>query len=209
MKTCAVRLVLKPVLSFACSFLLCEGPAHAASPVTITFDDLRPTWDGYALSSPVPSGYSGLQWNNFRVLDPMDPPGNFAGFGYQNGVVSMKNLVYNDRGAPAFLSSGAPFDLNSAYLTGAYVNGLQVEVKGYIGSALTYDNTYTVDETSPTLITLNCFGVDEAEFISSNFNNFVMDNLTITVPEPTEMGLLSMGWFFVWRMVRRKKPASP
>ena len=159
----------------------------------ITFDDLPVS--GYQ----IPNGYGGLQWNSFDY-----EVGSFGG--YANGAVSPDKLAFNDYGHPAsFDVSSGLFNLNYAYLTGAWNDGLQVEVQGFIGGTSVYDNTYTVNTTGPTLINFNYLGIDEALFTSfggtlnpaydgtGSGNSFAMDNLSITfVPEPSTFVLLSL-----------------
>jgi hypothetical protein len=172
----------------------------AASPVLITFDDITAS-SGISPPFPnVPAGYNGLQWYNFQVLDAVHSPRS----GYHDGVVSPNNVAFNNGGEPANFSSSTAFDLDSAYLTAAFNEGLQVEVQGFVGSVLTYDNTYTLSPTAPSLISFDYLGVDEVNFISFGGTpqvgyggygtQFAMDNLLInTTPEPGTMGLLILG----------------
>jgi hypothetical protein len=124
---------------------------------------------------------------------------DFTASGYQNGVLSANNVAFNGSGNPAELSSSGPFDLNSAWLTAAWNDGLQLEVQGFAGGTLLYDQTYTLNAAAPTLLAFNYLGVDEVSFSSSGGINhgydgsgtqFVMDNLTVSVPEPSTIGLV-------------------
>jgi hypothetical protein len=171
--------------------------AFASNPVTLGFDDLANPPPG---GMPIRVPYGGLQWNNFNYVNGLTY--TFPN-GYSNAVVSAPNVVYNGGAEPASLSGGI-FDLDSAYLTGAWNDFLQVEVKGFFGTILVYDNTYTVDSTAPTLINFNYFGISSAEFSSSGGvphgyiggtgEQFAMDNLTITfVPEPSTLALAGLG----------------
>lgn len=180
-----------------------------ASATLITFDDLA--------GGPIPNGYEGFDWNNFYV----EGGGGIPGTGYQYGLISSPNTAYNGSGNPAsWVSSSTPFTLNSAYITGAWNNGLQVNVIGYNGGTELYDNTYTVSESSPTLIIFNYVGVTEVYFKTSGGTPVVglhgsgtqmaMDNVTINgaVPEPTTlisgaMLLLSFG-SGAFRQLRKK-----
>jgi hypothetical protein len=128
---------------------------------TITFDDL-PSTPFAQPHDPMPIGYAGLQWNNFRVLNGSDSMAS----GYLNGVVSAKNVIYNFNGDPAHFTNGTPFNLDSAYVTAAWNDGLQLEVQGFAGSSLVYDMFYTVDTGGPTFITFNYLGVTQMSFIS-------------------------------------------
>src|SRR5215475_14493657 len=90
-----------------CSCMVSLATAHGAT--VIHFDDLSPGSGVFV----IPSGYEGLQWNYFGVLDGS----NRAGLdGYGNGTVSPRNVVFNLSGNSASFSSGAPFDLNSVYM---------------------------------------------------------------------------------------------
>jgi hypothetical protein len=181
------------LLRALCVFFACAAmDTFAANPVILTFDDLPGPG---TFGSAVPSGYGGFQWYNFNYLDGMD----FTASGYQNGVLSANNVAFNGSGNPAELSSSGPFDLNSAWLTAAWNDGLQLEVQGFAGGTLLYDQTYTLNAAAPTLLAFNYLGVDEVSFSSSGGINhgydgsgtqFVMDNLTVSVPEPSTIGLV-------------------
>ena len=90
----------------------------------------------------VPNGYNGFQWANFSVIDALD---SLIASGGQNGTVSPKNVAFNSNGNPANFSGSGAFTLDSAYLTAAWNDGLQLEVQGFVGTTLTYDNTYTLN----------------------------------------------------------------
>jgi hypothetical protein len=123
----------------------------------ITFDDLPDTTSGL----DVPAGYHGLTWNNFSELNGLAFP---TPSGYQYGVVSASNVVFNLFGGPASMTMDSPFMLVSAYLTAAWTPNLQVRVMGYVEGVLTYDQTCTLSMTVPTLVTFNYGGVTEVDF---------------------------------------------
>jgi hypothetical protein len=170
------------------------GAASAQNEI-ITFDDL--SFSG--VDEPIPSGYGGLQWSNFSVLNTTQI-GYVSGYIY--GMVSPNNVAFNGGGGPASLIGNGVFDLNSAYLTGAWDDGLHVEVQGFVGTTLIYDNTYIVNSESPTLIDFNYVGVDQVDFFTSGGTSegygggggeIVMDNLSITiVPEPSTFALAGL-----------------
>ena len=174
--------------------------AHAA---TLNFDDLATPYDGYEYRAPIVT-YGGLQWNNFSVFDVADTL-HYQTSGYPNALVSPKNIAVNGFGNPAQVSSGTPFVLNSAYLTAAWNDGLNVEVRAFAGASLAYDNIYTINSTAPTLINFNYFGVTEVDFIPSggipnpaysrtgSGTHFSVDNLVINVPEPSSLSLALLG----------------
>lgn len=195
------------LFKFLC--MVCTGvvtPVFAGTTVTLTFDDL-PAPATYG--SAVPAGYGGLQWNNFNYLDGA----GFVASGYQNGVVSSGNVAFNGTGNPAQISSGTAFDLNSAWLTAAWNDGLQLEVQGFAGGTLAYDQTYTLNATASTLLTFSYLAVDQVNFISSGGVNhgydgsgtqFVMDNVTVTVPEPNSTMLLLFGSALIVLQLRKR-----
>jgi hypothetical protein len=164
---------------------------HAAA--LLTFDDLSPgAWPapGYSV---IPNGYGGLSWNNFFVLDGFDLD---TTYGYHAGVVSPSNVAFNIGGTTASIAeSGGLFKVESGYLTAALNldTSLDIQVQGFFGTALLYDNTYTVNRTAPSLINFNYVGVDRVTFISSPAQEFAMDNLMIAIPEPSTFALGVVG----------------
>lgn len=188
--------VLIPALAIA-ALAASTGIAMAQTEI-LTFDDLAGV-GGYDQYIAVPYGYGGLQWQNFLYMDGLTQTANS---GYVNGVVSPNNIVFNAVGYPAVVSDGS-FNLNSAYLTAAWDDGLQVEVQGFVGAAMVYDNTYTVNTTAPTLLNFNYAGINQVTFKSSSGTphpglgsageQFVMDNLSVTlVPEPSTFALAGL-----------------
>jgi len=192
--------------------LVAPADMAVAQSELITFDDLPFTYSiaGDAISN----GYAGLEWNNFSLLDTAYDYAHFGLSGYYYSPISPSNVALNGHGNAAMISDGT-FDLNSAYLTAAWNDGLRVEVQGFVGTTLAYDNTYTLSATSPTLINFNYLGIDEVNFISSGGKphgytsgagtQFAMDNLSVTlVPEPTALALIGLGGLTLLRFHRRK-----
>jgi PEP-CTERM motif len=180
---------LRLFLGFVPAFVTIAGSAQQ----TITFDNLPSS-----AASPITNGYAGFQWTGFEYMDSRNEPGT----GFANGTVSLYNIAFNQGGNPANFSSSIPFTLESADLTGAWNNGLHVEVQGFMGATLAYDHTYTVNATGPTLINFNFTGVNEVNLISSGGTSagyagvgteFVMDNLIVAVPEPGTWALFGLG----------------
>lgn len=203
---------------------------------TINFDDLNtsrpPNPPNPAPSSicPVPqlpNGYHGFNWNNFYVLkgsqyfDPYlfvpgltycVPPG-----GYRNGVVSSPNVAFNGLGSPASVSSTNPFTFNSVYMTGAFNNGLNVRVEGYLGASLLYSQLLVLNTFAPTLFVFDWTGVDAVSFTSSggisggyigNGTEIAFDNMTMSptvTPEPVTLVLLGTGLAGIGGVIRRRR----
>jgi hypothetical protein len=202
---------MKKNLSKLIGSLIVAGLAASAQAQTelITFDDLPANF-------AIPNGYAGLSWNNFYALNGVNynAGDGVSASGYANGLVSPNNVVYNAEGNPAYIIGGQ-FNLNSAYLTAAWNNGLQLEVQGFVGGTLSYDNTYTVNATGPALINFNYLGVDRVNFISSGGVNagfgdsgeqFAMDNLSATiVPEPTTLAMAGLSGLSLMLFRRRRK----
>jgi hypothetical protein len=163
---------------------------------TITFDDLP------GQQVPVPAGYHVLNWVNFDYLN-----GNTYGLnpsGYQTGIVSGNDVIYGIGGETATISAGM-FDLISAYATAAWNDNLQLVAKGYINGTLVYNQTYTLNATSPTLLNFNFYGVNEVDFTSSGGTHhagdpgagteFVLDNVNVVTYVPYAPSLVTNGGF--------------
>ena len=214
MDNSARKICVAAVLGF---ILVGTGRAGAES---LTFDDIpNVTQQGI----PIPQGYGGLNWTNFNVLDSQVSP---LLSGYKNGTISLPNVAFNNFGNPAtVLAIGeVPFTLNSAYLTSAWNDGLQVEVQGFQRGILEYDQTFVVNTTAPTFINFNYQNVDQLTFMSSGGvhhdgytlfgEQFALDNLTVnaTVAEPSSLTLASaaalIGLGLVW-YVRPKRWLEP
>jgi hypothetical protein len=161
--------------------LLAGSPAQAGDAATVlTFDDLQPEpppGNGWVRIS---NGYGGLQWDNFGVLDGSVQQATSA---YRIGMVSPRNVAFNLSGNPASVSRSTGFTLHSAYVTGPFAV-VHLRVQGLVGTAVTYDNTYTISNPAPALISFNYVGVDRVIFVTSPDSPFALDNLTVTVPPP-------------------------
>ncbi|HWI56847.1 MAG TPA: hypothetical protein VNZ22_06455, partial [Bacillota bacterium] len=172
---------LKLVIRVALVAMAFTGAALAQSPITLTFENLQPGWS---------NDYGGLQWTNFS---PVDGAHYNRPSGYKRAVVSPDYVVLNAYTRPAELTkSDGPFNLLSAYLTGAWNDRLQVQVAGFHDNTLMYSNTYVVNAARPTLVHFDYLGVNRVVFSSTggvhhaNFSgfgtHFAMDNLTIRLP---------------------------
>jgi hypothetical protein len=172
------------VLALACAF-----PALADAGL-ITFDTLTAGSGGAVIGN----GYSGFNWSNMDVENTTTVPQS----GYAAGAVSLNNVAFNGAGSAASMLGigGALFDFNSAYLTGAWSDALNIQVQGFKGGNLLYTQTFAANATSPTFETFNYLGVDTVTFTSSgglhhvgyagSGTQFAMDNVTVNaaVPEP-------------------------
>ncbi|MEH2308966.1 PEP-CTERM sorting domain-containing protein [Nostoc sp.] len=203
----AVRKELLKVCSIAVFTAVATGTLGTgeAQGLVLTFDDLDATsqFDG----NEIPNGYGGLNWDNFYYLTT--PTYQINPSGYTFGTVSSPNVAYNLFGDPATVSiDGGQFDFNSAYLTAAWSNGLDILVEGFSDGITKYATIVTVDTTSPTQFNFDFLDIDSLKFTSSGGINagyegsgtqIVLDNFTYnskTVPEPTTiLGLLTVTSF--------------
>jgi hypothetical protein len=136
----------------------------------LTFDDLPAPASAPDYHALIPDGYGGLHWCGplayYNPLDPRRVPNTFYA-GDEVGVVSQDNLALTDGfGNPVEVSGDSLFSLISGYFTPRVSDGLQLEVQGYNGDTLLYDNTYTLSLGTPTLITFNYLGVNDLWFTS-------------------------------------------
>ncbi len=168
---------MKTISLGVCLTFLVFLPVAKGSTV-INFDDLSTGNDSTVISN----GYQGLQWSNFAVVNGKRQNTNE---GYYNGTISVSNVAYNGFGNPAEFSSHGTFNLNSAYVTAAFANGLQVQVVGIANNNVIYNNTYVVSKSGPSFINFNYTNIDKVSFSSAQNVNFVLDDLTITFVNPS------------------------
>ena len=159
------------------------GVMFPASAITITFDDLPDD------KVPVPSGYAGLEWDNFYYLDGA-PYASIGG--YADAFISPSRIGYNGFGFPATFSSISLFTLNSAYLTAAWNDDLEVTITGLLGGSALFSTSVVLSATSPTLVNFNFTDIDSVTFVSSGGTphpgysgqgtHFAIDNIVLNEP---------------------------
>jgi hypothetical protein len=173
-----------------------------------TFDDL-----GGGGNRPVPPGYAGLDWSNFDFLDAVDTTASPSG--YQNGMISPPNVIFNVSGKPASIIGVTPFDLLSAYVTAAWRDHLTLEVTGSAGGVANFTITTNLSTTTATPVQFNFFGVDRVDFQTSGGTaistyaesgyQFAMDNVLVVSDSPgapspllqasgLSRGAVGLGW---------------
>ena len=79
-----------------------------------------------------------------------------------------------------------------------------IQVQGFVGATMLYNNTYTVNNSGSTLINFDYSGIDSVTFTSGE-EQFAMDNLTVFVPEPKSLNLILLILPFAvmnWRVIR-------
>jgi hypothetical protein len=202
-------------LLFVCA-LFAAVPLLATSvqaQTLITFDDLPLSTDD---SSNITNGYQGLIWSNFSAFNAIQVARTRGSNGYYNGMVSASNVAFNAFGNPAEIDSPGPnFNFLSAYLTGAWNSNLNIQVQGFSGGNLVYDQTVVVSATNPTFFTFNYLNVDRLYFNSFGGENagfsesgeqFVMDNFDFEfIPEPSPFLLTAAGALMLWSLLKRKR----
>jgi hypothetical protein len=205
--------------------LLVSFAVSGRSQTVITFDELKETGSGTWLQIDHP-GYQGLTWNGILCNNAIlftnvaalrkSPTNGLTGNYY--GMVSSSNVVVLDYGGNSEIdSSSTNFNFLSAYLTGEIFSNLNIEVQGFSGTNLLYDQTVVASATNETLFTFNYLDINRLVFISSGglpafgitdseFTYSIMDNFTIEfVPEPSSLLLATAGALLLCRLLKRKR----
>jgi hypothetical protein len=214
-------------LSVACLTLLTLSIISPCSGTVVTFDDLSETGSGAWFSFQY-QGYQGLIWNNIQcfnailytnVLAQMHPNFTNGLTGDYYGMVSASNVV-RLVGIPSSVpnseidSPGTNFNFFSAYLTGEFNSNLNIEVQGFSGTDLLYDQTVVASATNATLFTFNYLGIDRLYFASFGGQpafgldapgGIVMDDFSFEfVPEPSTVLLAALGALTLCAFLKRK-----
>lgn len=197
---------MKKLLGVVCVVLLAAAmPAFANT--TLDFE----VGSG-SLSHPITS-YGGFTWSNMGTIN--GPSYCSGACGYTNGTTSGSRVGFNGFGAPMSMTSGSAFNLVSGNFTGAWNNGLNVTVNGWLGSTLLYTTTFSTTSYSPTFHIFNFNGIDKAEFItfggtsagySGGGTHVAVDDLTVgsSVPEPATLALMGTGMSMLGYFRRRR-----
>ena len=194
--------------------LLCVAKQGRAD-ITLTFDKLP----GNEVA--IPQGYGGLNWVNFFYLDGVDfgTPS-----GYQNGVVSPKNVAYDPFGNAASFNRIVPFTLLSGFFTAAWNDGAGIEAQGFVaGNPIpVVTQNFFVTTSGPLFVNFaNFTGLNEVWFIPNDGNphgfaghgeQFALDNVTIAgdssiagaVPEPAAVLLFGTVTLLMVSLLRRR-----
>jgi hypothetical protein len=196
--------------------LLVFSPVSTRSQTVVTFDDINlDLTPGYVTN--IPNGYEGLSWSNFFVVNAVllsNKDGYLTGANY--GMVSPPNVAFNGRANPAEIDSpGTDFNFLSVYLTGVWNSNLNIEVEGFRGGILVYDQTVVAAATNATPFTFDYLDIDRLYLNSFGGQvafgpvpdyNFAMDNFTFEfVPEPSSLLLAGVGAVMLWPVLKRKR----
>lgn len=189
----------KWIVTVALAGIMLLGATSVSLATVLSFDDF---FTNDPIGTLIESDYGGLSWDNFYVKNTTIP---LLPSGYVNGTVSGTNVAYNGFGMLGVIST-SPFDFTGAYLTGAWNNGLNIEVRGYSGGILRYDQAVVVDSTTPVFFRFDYTGIDMLTFdsfgginagYSGSGTHFALDDFTFnelfTIPEPGTALLLGAG----------------
>jgi hypothetical protein len=160
----------------------------------------------------IANGYSGLNWSNFWVQDPVSSGVADLESGFYNGVVSGNYSAFNANGGNAEISSSTLFDFNSAYFSAAYRWGLEITATGFRNGSQQYQQQFMVNTDAAQLFTLNFTGIDRLEFVTTGGEayvgegfHFTMDNASVTtVPVPATVWLFGSAIAGLIGITRRK-----
>jgi hypothetical protein len=182
--------------------------ANVAQANVLTFDDINGSSSCPGCFGLIPNGYGGLAWNNMYYM------GGVPGSGYDTGLVSGSFTAFNGFANMAVTSGSTLFDFTGAYFTGAWNDGLNINVKGYKGGVLLYDQTVIASAVAPTWFQFDYTNIDSLQFSSSGGTShwpsgggqqFAMDNFTYTVvPVPAAVWLLGSGLLGLAGMGRKR-----
>ncbi|SEM39317.1 hypothetical protein SAMN04489760_11330 [Syntrophus gentianae] len=199
---------MKKLLVVLCVFVLSFALSGMARAFEVNFDDLSGS-----LTS-IPDGYGGYHWSHFKNLDATDS--QYKKSGYLAGVVSLKNVVYNDKAQDASVSADTPFIFNGAYYTAAWKNGLHISVTGYLANSLVGSDEFVVSAYAPAwyspswsgavdTLTFHSYGGEGVVGYCGFGNHFAMDNFSVApVPLPPSLLLLAPGLLGV-SIIRRRR----
>jgi hypothetical protein len=221
------------VLLGAAGLVAATGHRTAASTL-LTFENTNTTTE-----QPL-YGYGGLQWQNVQTMNTdwfVRDGGPING--YVTGAVSPPTVAWvpedglSNR-ASATLTSSAPFELKSAYLTSAWNDNLLLQVNAYLNGQPVGSRTIALNPSSPTMVNFNFPLADTVRLSASGGTpdpafapplppqsilptpEFVIDNVTVDgpgvtptplpnpVPEPSALAVAGLLAAAGW-WLRRKR----
>ncbi|SEQ37509.1 hypothetical protein SAMN05428969_2809 [Devosia sp. YR412] len=154
-----------------------EPVIEAAADTLVTFDDLQS--EGVL---KVPSGYSGLNWDNFVMTQQKF----YEPAGYRNGAMSGEFLAYNGSGHPAAISRKVPFD----FVGGAFgistfqAEGETLTITGWRGEEQVYQQKVTLSALGPVYLAAEMRDVTRLDFATARYWQFTADDLEFRMGAP-------------------------
>jgi hypothetical protein len=195
----------------------------------VTFDDIPTGLQTFTMGDgtvftivphvALTNGYQELNWLNLSAVNAPLLTSRFGPNGDLFGMVSISNVVGNSDGAPSEISSpNTNFNFLSTYLTGRWNSNLNIQVQGFKGGSLLYDQIVVASATSSTLYTFNYLNIDQLRFTPFGGQNagfpsggsgayLAMDNFSFEfVPEPSAFLLTTAGALLLIAGFKRKPP---
>jgi len=167
----------QPVVSnvdanYVASTTIVEGFENTGYSVSYSDDNLT--------EGQIPAGYNGIAWDNHVYVMTLAEGADYGG--YDNGVVSGDNVIFNGNGiSPTVFAFNETVSFDSTYLTSAWDTTQNVVFQGYLNGVLVYTSaSIEINNTNPTLIELNWEGIDKL-VISNSGTHWAMDNFTYTL----------------------------
>lgn len=166
--------------------------ASAANATVITFD----TSTSVSSSGLQFSQAYRLQCSNYFTQDT----------GYCRGLASGDFTAFFYGTTTVTKSGGGLFDFNGSYLTAAWNNNLNLDVKGYKNNVLVYTQSKVISDDFATYFAFNYAGIDRLTMTGyggvdagtpGGGEHVAMDNFrfneAMAVPEPGSLALLGLG----------------
>ena len=156
--------------------------SEAGTALTSSGDVERVDFDGLvpAEITKVPSGYHGLDWQNFVAAYWKF----YESEGYRNSLMSGTFVGYNGSGQPATVSSDAPFDFIGGYvgLGSLSAEGEQLQIVGWRGDERAYQETVTLSALGPSYFQADFSAVTRIEFRTAHYWQAIFDDLEFRLP---------------------------
>lgn len=122
----------------------------------------------------------GFVWHNLIAVHRKF----YGGWGYVNGTVSGEFSAYNSSGHPATLSSDQPFTFHGAFISVAWpeAKDANVRVEGYVGDTLVAEDAFVASNIRPIWFDANWSDVDRVVFSHDTYWQLVIDDLKLSRP---------------------------